>query len=313
MSATLSVCVDFYNAANQSAYDLIYLSISQNDFYTTLSDLTTMGKKRRDKVRPQQCFVKYDNERLAYAFSVVDNRDATVTGGAKPTAADVATAKKWLADQKVKEVYFFTRDVTDTLPAPNSSAPRLSLTDYDTAATDLGIEAAAIHAVAQVEAGGRTGFDGEGRPKILFEGHLFRKYTGSKYDLKYPWLSKKYPSSRDFYKWNQWSRMYEAMDLDVEAALKAASWGLFQVMGFNHNGWGSVIPFAKDMFVSEYMHLKAFTSFCKDNGLISYINQHDWATFASKYNGEGYAANAYDTKMAAAYLKYAPPPPPKKK
>jgi hypothetical protein len=101
--------------------------------------------------------------------------------------------------------------------------------------------------------------------------------------------------------------MYEAMDLDVDAALKAASWGLFQVMGFNHNGWGSAIPFAQDMFISEYKHLKAFTSFCKDNGLIRFINQHDWATFASKYNGEGYAANAYDIKMAAAYQKYAAP------
>jgi len=95
------------------------------------------------------------------------------------------------------------------------------------------------------------------------------------------------------------------MDLDAEAAFKSASWGLFQVMGFNHNGWGSVTAFVKDMFVSEYKHLKAFTSFCVDNGLKKYINNHDWATFASKYNGDDYAKNHYDTKMAAAFAKYA--------
>ncbi len=304
----LNMCVDFYLAANGGSNDLIYQSINENDFYTTLSDLTTMGRKRRDLVRPTQSFVKYDNNRIAYAFSVVDNRDVAATGLIKPSAADMAAAKKWLDDQKTKQIYFFTRDVTDTLPAPNPSAPRLSVQDYETAATELGIEAAAIHAVAEVEAGGRSGFDASGRPKILFEGHKFHSFTGKKYDLKYPWLSKTYPASRAFYKWDQWSRIYEAMDLDVEAALKSASWGLFQVMGFNHNGWGSVTPFAQAMYQSEYQHLKAFMAFCKDNSLVKYITAHNWASFALHYNGDDYAANSYDTKMEAAYKKYAPPP-----
>ena len=308
MTPILNMSVDFYLAANGGSNDLIYLSVSQGDFATSLNSLTTMGRKRRDLVRPTQSFLKYDNDRIAYAFSVVDTRDAAAIGGVKAAAKDVAAAKKWLADQKIKQVYVFTRDVTDTLPAPNSAAPRLSVQDYETAATEMGIESAAIRAVAEVEAGGRTGFDNAGRPKILFEGHKFRSFTGKAYDLKYPWLSKSYPSSRTFYKWDQWSRMYEAMDLNVEAALKAASWGLFQVMGFNHNGWGSVIPFAQDMFLSEYKHLKAFTSFCSDNNLSQYITAHNWATFALKYNGADYAANAYDTKMAAAYKKYATPP-----
>jgi hypothetical protein len=301
---TLNMCVDFYLAANGGSYDLIYLAISQDDFYTSLNSLTTMGAKRRMLIKPNMSFKDYDNTRIAYAFSVVENRDAAAPGGYSPSAADVTTAKKWLTDQKTKQIYFFTRDVTDTLPAPNPGAPRLSAQDYDTAATEMGIEAAAIHAVADVEAGGRTGFDAQGRPKILFEGHKFRSFTGKVYDLKYPWLSKTYPDSRTFYKWDQWSRIYEAMDLNVEAALKAASWGLFQVMGFNHNGWGSATEFAKAMFVSEYNHLKGFMSFCKDNNLTKYITDHNWATFALKYNGADYATNGYDTKMEAAYKRH---------
>ena len=31
---------------------------------------------------------------------------------------------------------------------------------------------------------------------------------------------------------------------------------------------------------------------------------HDWAGFARGYNGPGYAQNAYDTKLAAAYRKW---------
>jgi len=297
--------VDFYTIANSGSYEPIYQSISQDDLYTNLSNLTIMGIKRRNRVRPNQNFTKFDNNRLAYAFSVVDTRDSTPPPGVKPWIADVTAAKRWLTDQKTEQIYYYGRDVTDTLPAPNRGAARLSVQDFDTAATELGIASAAIHAVAEVEAGGRDGFNFMGRPKILFEGYLFRKYTGKKFDLKYPWLSKKYSDSREFYGWDQWSRIYEAMDLDAEAAFKSASWGLFQVMGFNHNGWGSVMAFVTDMFVSEYKHLKAFTSFCVDKRLKKYINNRDWTTFASKYNGEDCAKNHYDTKMAAAYAKYA--------
>ncbi len=296
--------IDFYDAADRNAFDFIYQTITNNDLYQSLNDLATMGRVRRQRIRPNQCFVKYDSDKIEYAISVVDTRHATLAGGFKPSVNDQNIAKRWLADQMTRQTYLFTRDVTDTLPNPNPGAPRLSVHDYEQAATDLGIAAAAIHAVADVEAGGRSGFDAGGRPKILFEGHWFRKFTGGQYDLKYPWLSKAYPKSSEFYKWDQYSRLYEAMDLDVEAALKSASWGMFQVMGFNHNGWGSVYSFVVDMYVSEYMHLKSFGAFCKDNSLISLIKNHDWASFAKRYNGEGYAKNHYDTKMAAAYAKY---------
>src|SRR5205809_1550219 len=41
------------------------------------------------------------------------------------------------------------------LPSPNPDAPRLSDSDYQKAATDLGVEVAAVYAVATVEAGSR--------------------------------------------------------------------------------------------------------------------------------------------------------------
>jgi hypothetical protein len=297
--------MDFYDAADRHAYDFIYNTITKNDLYDSLNDLATMGRERRNRIRPKQCFVKYDTDKIAYAISVVDTRNAAPPSGFKPSTHDTGIARRWLADQMTRQTYIFTRDVTAALPNPNPSAPRLSVHDYDTAAKDIGIEAAAIHAVAEVEAGGRSGFDGNGRPKILFEGHWFRKFTGGEYDLKYPWLSKAYPKSSEYYKWDQYGRLYEAMDLDADAALKSASWGMFQVMGFNHNGWGSVFSFVDDMYVSEYMHLKSFASFCKDNQLIKLINDHNWAGFAKRYNGDGYAKNHYDTKMDAAYRKYA--------
>jgi len=45
--------------------------------------------------------------------------------------------------------------------------------NFEKAANMLDVEVAAIRAVHQVEAGGRSGFLPDGRPMILFEGHSF--------------------------------------------------------------------------------------------------------------------------------------------
>lgn len=301
----------FAQAIDGGNTNAVYDALSNGDFYDNLSNLAVIGSRRLNILRPNVSLAEFDNDRIAYAISVVEKRVAASPAGVNSAPADKTAATKWLADLITKQLYIFTEDVTGDCPAPNPGAPRLSLADFETAATDLGIEAAAIHAVAEVESGGRTGFDDQGRPKILFEAHQFRKFTGHAYDLSHPHLSRPYSTTQDFrryYAWDQWSRMYEAMDLDRDAAWKSASWGMFQVMGFNHNGWAAVGDFVRNMFVSEYQHLKSFMAFCKDNGLVKFINDKDWASFAQAYNGDGYSTNHYDTKMATAYAKYASKP-----
>ncbi len=196
-------------------------------------------------------------------------------------------------------------DPVALLPAPNPAAPRLSDEDYTRAAAEFGMEAALIRAVAKVESGGRSGFDNSGRPKILFEAHIFHKFTGGRYDEQYPRLSQPtWAAGKQYYALDQWSRMYDAMRLNVEAAWKSASWGVFQVMGFNHNGSATVGDFVKAMFVSEYEHLRSFLAFCKDNDLIEKLKNQDWAGFARGYNGPAYAENKYDVKLQQAYEQY---------
>jgi N-acetylmuramidase len=197
--------------------------------------------------------------------------------------------------------------LTCWLPAPNPNAPRLTDADFTRAANEFGIDAAVIHAVAKVESGGRSGFDAQGRPKILFEAHIFHKFTAGKYDKKYPQLSQRtWEKGKLYYTLDQWTRMYQAMDLDTTAAWKSASWGMFQIMGFNHNGSTTVAEFVAAMFDSEYQHLKSFLAFCKDNKLFKALQDKDWATFARAYNGPKYKENKYDEKMEKAYKKYSP-------
>lgn len=194
------------------------------------------------------------------------------------------------------------------LPVPNPNAPHLTDKDFQTAADQYGIEVAAIRAVAKVESGGRTGFDAQGRPKILFEAHIFHKFTKGKYDKQYPELSEPtWALGKKYYSLDQWSRMYQAMGLDQEAAFKSASWGMFQIMGYNHNGFAAVDQFVAAMFESEAQHLKSFLAFCADNHLIPALKKKDWASFAQAYNGPGYKENNYDQKMAQAYEQYSAP------
>jgi LysM repeat protein len=194
-----------------------------------------------------------------------------------------------------------------TLP-DSGDARKLVASDFSDAARQLECETAAVRAVAEVESGGRTGFDAAKRPKILFEIHLFRSNTNRRFDRTHPHLSAPYssPRRRQSYRKDQWQVIREAFALDPAAAVKSASWGMFQVLGSNYRicGWTTVRQFAADMFVSEAQHMRAFLGFCRANNLVRHLRNKNWAAFARGYNGPDYASNAYDTKMANAYRRY---------
>jgi len=162
--------------------------------------------------------------------------------------------------------------------------------------------------VAEVESGGRTGFDGDKRPKILFEIHLFRDNTKRRFDKSHPHLSAPYssPLRRQSYAKNQYQVIHEAFKLDADAAVKSASWGMFQVLGSNYKmcGWSNVRQFVYDMFESEGQHLRAFLGYCRGANITRHLKTLNWAAFAAGYNGPSYKDNRYDTKMAQAYARY---------
>jgi hypothetical protein len=183
--------------------------------------------------------------------------------------------------------------------------PLLTNADFCRAAKRLRCEVAAVKAVAEVESRG-AGFYSNGFPTILFERHVFRKYTDGKYNKSHPHLSGpagNYGKAGQ----NQRNKFNEAYALDPIAAIKACSWGKFQVMGFNWKvaGYSGVVDFFNAMQRDEGEHLNAFIGFVIGNHLDDEIRHKDWAGFAYGYNGSGYKANKYDTAMARAYVKFA--------
>ena len=187
----------------------------------------------------------------------------------------------------------------------------LSLQDFKDAATALNCDVAAIQAVCEVEAP-RGGFNPDGTPVTLFEGHKFYKYTNGKFNASNPDLC--FPAWTKVYYGKTWkdeqARLKRAIELDREAAMMSASWGKFQIMGFNHllAGHGTIGEFVTAMYKSEREHLMAFVSFVQKTGLSASLRHHDWAAFAKGYNGAGYASNGYDVKLAAAFAKYESKP-----
>ncbi|HAO26732.1 MAG TPA: peptidoglycan-binding protein [Chryseobacterium indologenes] len=176
--------------------------------------------------------------------------------------------------------------------------------DYINAAKELGCEIAAIKAVSEVEAP-KGGFQVDGRPTILFERHKFHEFTKGKYSKEFPDISNEKPGG--YTEKNEHNRLDKAAKLDRNAALKSASWGKFQIMGFNHGlvGFPVLQDFINAMYRNEGEQLKAFVKFIKANKLDDELRDRRWSDFARIYNGRNYYINAYDKKMEAAYKKYS--------
>lgn len=190
---------------------------------------------------------------------------------------------------------------------------KLTEQDFERCAGTLDVEVATVKAVQEVETGGRGGFFTKEQPAILFEGHIFwnelkkrgenpEDYVKGNEDIVYPkWTKIHYKGGI-----GEYDRLQRAMLINAEAALCSASWGLFQIMGFNHKvcGCSTVQEFVEKMQQNEGGQLDLFTAFIQGNELDGYLRSKDWVGFAKRYNGPAYAENKYDEKLEKAYLKY---------
>lgn len=196
-----------------------------------------------------------------------------------------------------------------------SNSGRLIDEDFTQLAELLGCEPAALKAVQQVETGGRGGFFSPGRPAILFEGHIFwtqlkkrgsnpEDYVKGNENILYPkWEKGHYKGGI-----GEYDRLEQARKINREAADASASWGMFQIMGFNYAACGeeSIESFVRSMCESEFKQLLLTANFIKKNSqMLQALQARDWAVFAKCYNGPAYAQNRYDVKLEAAYQKYS--------
>lgn len=186
-------------------------------------------------------------------------------------------------------------------------AKRLDDIDLPKLGAMIGVGEDEIHAVLDVESRG-AGFDRHGRPLILFEPHIFWRELGDTPNrrravalgIAYPaWRPGAYPP-------DSYPRLIQAVGIDETAALKAASWGLGQILGKNFEAAGFDSPQAMvaAMCDDEEYHLAAMVRFIKAAGLDRALRAHDWRAFAKGYNGPGYATHDYHGRLARAFARW---------
>lgn len=169
-----------------------------------------------------------------------------------------------------------------------------------------GVTAAELWAVLLVETSG-CGFLPDRRPKILFERHVFHGLTGGRFDADHPDVSQPAAGGYGRSGGHQYERLAAAIELDEEAALRSASWGLPQVLGrnFREAGFSDVRAMVAAMAASEDRQLEAMAAFLLSARLDAPLRQHDWPGFARRYNGPGYAASNYHGRLAQLHARLA--------
>lgn len=121
--------------------------------------------------------------------------------------------------------------------------------------------------------------------------------------LAYPiWGTEPYPRLQQ----DRYAQLVQACSIDEIAALKATSWGLGQIMGFNYLlvKCETVYDFVEQNKASEGAQLMLMCRFIKSLLIDKHLRDRNWTSFAKAYNGKEFAKNRYDEKLAAAYRKF---------
>lgn len=183
------------------------------------------------------------------------------------------------------------------------------------AAKAAGIEPAALCAIVEIEADGGRPFEQDGRtPCFLYERHVAWKEAtkaGCLQAFRDAGLAIEHWSRSTQYKDQGTSAarlalMARARATDPEVACASASWGLGQTMGFlaGKLGYGSPTAMVEHMTGSVDGQIDGMVREIHSSHLVGPMNAHDWVHVARIYNGAGYAANQYDTRLASAHARW---------
>lgn len=181
------------------------------------------------------------------------------------------------------------------------------------AAHDIGVEVAALLAIAEVESGGAAFAEvrGQKEPLIRFEGHYFDRRLGAAQRRIARLAGLASPNAgavvNPASQAARWDLVKRAAAIDQTAAYESVSWGIGQVMGAHWKwlGYGSVGELVAEARSGVGGQIRLMARFIAKSDLDVAIRHRDWAAFARGYNGPGYKRLGYDAKIAAAYHKHA--------
>lgn len=189
------------------------------------------------------------------------------------------------------------RRVADLVCLRAQSPRRLEKIDFIRVAEEHGVEPWKLHALADIESR-RGGFDNDGRAIAVPELHKFSEFTFRAYDKTDPDLSTAkwvhpakvkpgHPYTLD--NTGRWDILVRQAVLDFDAALKASSWGAFQIMGFNFAklNFDAPIELVRRVYEGERAQLDLAVRYLIAEGGFDPLIKGDFVSAAIVQNGPG--------------------------
>lgn len=185
------------------------------------------------------------------------------------------------------------------------SAEALTPKGFVAACESLDCKAAELWAVLDVVSGG-YGFGPDRRPLMVFERQVFHRETGGRV-VDAPDISARKAGGYGSAGPRQYERLLKAMEVDRNAALRSASWGIGQLSAANHAraGYDEVEAFIEAMTVSEDNQLSAFVNHLRRRGLNTLIRTQNWTEFSRQYYGVDYRDGMFEPRLRAAFAKFS--------
>jgi len=203
-----------------------------------------------------------------------------------------------------------------TLGQPTRPAP-LTIEDVAAEARRLDVPRANLLTILSVESN-QAGFhqhsNGLWYPTARYEAHKGGKFTDYMFVEEAPDMFRRRFSAQhgNISQEGHYRRMSAAMEMAApffgrEPIIRATSWGLGQIMGFNARYAGKATPqrLAEEAALSNVAQLGLFTAFIENAGIrdeLAVVNPQysHWAAFARQYNGPQ-NVDAYARRCARAY------------
>lgn len=184
----------------------------------------------------------------------------------------------------------------------------LAQQDFVNAGAALNVHPANLHAFYTVESS-NSGFDENGRLKILYEPHVVSRNTGRRLDgMKFPWVWKDEPIevNLSYGRWihprnvpkhvwhpykegatGQWEMLATTYELEADA-ICGASYGGFQILGENAKslGYRDAIDMIETLYENEAAHLEAAVRFLRRKNVLGSLRAGDFHAVERAWNGK---------------------------
>ena len=170
---------------------------------------------------------------------------------------------------------------------------------------------AALLAIAEVESGGKvfTVVDGRSEPVIKFEWHDFYSRLSPENLAKIGDLNPSLSVARRNIQNAQifrWALLNRAVEIDPQAALESACWGVGQIPGMHWHwlGFGSVSELANLCRRDVAGQIELMMRYIDNAELTGDVRAGDWESFARGFNGRAYRKQRFHMKFAAAHARW---------